>query len=347
MLAAAGGYAETLTRDNGLHAGACEYNAGVKFETENRRLSEFGITYPDAQVDLLGEGWALVTYTVTPTGTAANIRVIDSLGDKSFVDHTIDGVSRGRYEPAVVGGHAVERHDVHFDMAFRLDMNRGRGHREFDEAFDVGHRLRKDGKNEEAVRAVRPYLKQPLTLYEHVTLAHGLALAYTAMKDYRRALVQIRHSTIAGEKLLTYGSRAYALALLAELEARNGNANNAVCAFETLKLKYKDFEPSPELLALIGAANAVRAGTDPIRTEVEIVEADQEGSASVWEHDLMRHGFRFGNVQGAAKYRLVCPLALLEGDVREGAEQQLDPAKGNCYLEGSGAVGSKFILDEH
>jgi hypothetical protein len=342
--------ASTATQsDLGAVAESCGNFGGVNFDSHGRRISDLNLVYPTAQIGFLGEGWVLLAYSITPTGTAANIRALDAIGDKSFVAEAVLKLGQARFEPAALGGQPIERHDERFDTQFKMDMNKaGEVHVSFLQAFGVSRRLREGGLNADAVRIVKPVTHFSLTLYEQATLAHGLALAYNAMKDYPRALIQVHHAVIGGEKLLVYGSRAFALALDAELEARNGNPGAAVCAFDTLKLKYKDYEPKPELIALIDGARTALTNGAPVRTEVEIVESDRDDVLNLWTHSLIRSSFRFSGVQGAPpKYRLVCPLAISEGVVAEGAEQRLDPAKGRCSLEVWGDPGVKFILDEH
>lgn len=67
------------------------------------------------------EGWVLVQFTVTATGTVKDVRVVDSEPKNVFDDAAIKAVSRWKYSPKIQEGVAVERVGLQVILSFKME----------------------------------------------------------------------------------------------------------------------------------------------------------------------------------------------------------------------------------
>lgn len=77
--------------------------------------------YPMRALNRGIEGWVVVQFTITPTGTVKDAIVIDSQPKRIFDDAAIKAILRYRYNPKVVDGVAVERVGVQQKISFQLE----------------------------------------------------------------------------------------------------------------------------------------------------------------------------------------------------------------------------------
>jgi protein TonB len=67
------------------------------------------------------EGWVLVQFTVTTTGTVKDVRVVESSPKNVFDDAAVKAVSRWKYSPKVQEGVAVERVGLQVILSFKME----------------------------------------------------------------------------------------------------------------------------------------------------------------------------------------------------------------------------------
>jgi periplasmic protein TonB len=77
--------------------------------------------YPMAAAQQRIEGWCLVRFNISTTGTVINAKVVDANPKTVFDDATIKAVMRWKYNPKVEGGVAVERRGVEVLLRFNLE----------------------------------------------------------------------------------------------------------------------------------------------------------------------------------------------------------------------------------
>ena len=86
--------------------------------------------YPQAAARREKEGWVLVEFTVTASGTVANPTIVQSEGGEEFERAALDAVKAYRYAPAVLDGQVVAtdgvRNLVTFKMADLLSPDLGK-----------------------------------------------------------------------------------------------------------------------------------------------------------------------------------------------------------------------------
>jgi protein TonB len=68
------------------------------------------------------EGWVQVQFTITPTGTVKDAKVVDAMPKGIFDDAALKSIARWRYNPRVEGGVAVERVGVQTIIRFQLEQ---------------------------------------------------------------------------------------------------------------------------------------------------------------------------------------------------------------------------------
>ncbi len=77
--------------------------------------------YPNRALSRGIEGWVIVQFTITGTGSVKDAIVIDSQPKKIFDEAAVKAILRYRYNPKVEGGVAVERVGVRQKIVFALE----------------------------------------------------------------------------------------------------------------------------------------------------------------------------------------------------------------------------------
>jgi len=78
--------------------------------------------YPPRALSRGLEGWVQVQFTITPTGTVADAKVVNAEPKNIFDDAALKAIARWRYNPKVDGGVAVERVGVQTIIRFQLEQ---------------------------------------------------------------------------------------------------------------------------------------------------------------------------------------------------------------------------------
>ena len=68
------------------------------------------------------EGWVIVQFTITPTGSVRDPMVVEAMPNNVFDDAALKAIARWRYNPKVEGGVAVERVGVRTIIRFVLEQ---------------------------------------------------------------------------------------------------------------------------------------------------------------------------------------------------------------------------------
>jgi periplasmic protein TonB len=76
--------------------------------------------YPPRALSRGIEGWVIVQFTISATGTVKDQKVVDS-SNKLFEDAALKAIARWRYNPKVEEGVAVERIGVQNKLVFQLE----------------------------------------------------------------------------------------------------------------------------------------------------------------------------------------------------------------------------------
>ena len=77
--------------------------------------------YPQRAVSRGIEGWVLVQFTITATGSVTNAVVIDAEPKGTFEEAALKAIARWRYNPKVEGGVAVERVGIRTVLRFEIE----------------------------------------------------------------------------------------------------------------------------------------------------------------------------------------------------------------------------------
>ena len=80
--------------------------------------------YPPRALARNQEGWVQVQFTITPTGTVKDPKVVNAEPKGLFEDAALKAIARWRYNPRVEGGVAVERVGVQTIIRFQLEQER-------------------------------------------------------------------------------------------------------------------------------------------------------------------------------------------------------------------------------
>jgi TonB family protein len=304
------------------------------------------LKYPAAEAFRESEGWSLFALTIAPDGAVSNVWLRDSIGSQTFAQIALDALPKAKFDPRVRDGGPVLVGDS-VAVVFRFDpKDRPGDHNYYREVLDRAAAARAQGDYKESVRILDNSLAWPLHLHEMATMGHAMAVSYMGLKDWRRALRHIRHATIDGGKVAEENVRADALALAAELFARDHDYIRAICTYETLRKQHPTAPVNPTLATAIAETRSVLFSSSPVRTEVEILETNRSDLTPHWSHVLLRKSFAIEQVQGTLKsYRLDCIRRSESGPVVPSQRITLSPGLG-CDLYVMGNPGAKFVLDE-
>lgn len=77
--------------------------------------------YPARAVNRGIEGWVLVEFTITGTGSVKDAKVVDAKPANIFNDAALKAISRWRYNPKIENGQPVERVGVRTIIRFDLE----------------------------------------------------------------------------------------------------------------------------------------------------------------------------------------------------------------------------------
>jgi protein TonB len=97
---------------------------GMKFGTDSiaAPLVRVNPSYPPREAQRGIEGWVIVQYDITPSGSIANVVAVETVpAGSGFAKAATDAVARWRYSPSVVNGQAVERVGVQTIIRFNLE----------------------------------------------------------------------------------------------------------------------------------------------------------------------------------------------------------------------------------
>lgn len=67
------------------------------------------------------EGWVMVEFTITPGGTVADARIVDSEPKGVFDRETLRAIKRWKYQPKIVNGQAVPQYNMRELIQFVLE----------------------------------------------------------------------------------------------------------------------------------------------------------------------------------------------------------------------------------
>ena len=142
--------------------------------------------YPKKAIEAWSEGWLLLEHEIAADGTVRNIKVIDGVGSKDFVEETTRTFSRWRYKPATRNGTPVEQFlsQVQFEYRF-FGTERGAEHDEFVRQYNKSRGQIQNNKIDDAIATLERAFEKRLNHYERAMGSFMLGLAY-ARRAIRR-----------------------------------------------------------------------------------------------------------------------------------------------------------------
>lgn len=305
--------------------------------------------YPTRSLDNWSEGWVLIENAIAADGSVRDIAVIDAVGTKEFVDEAVRAISTWRYKPATRNGVPVEQSLSQVTVMFLFeDSGRGADHRTFVRKYNQARREIQNNQFDEAIATLEEAFKARLNHYEQAMGSFVLALAYSKKNDWPRALFHIRHAVIEDSQYLEPIAKKAALALQVELEARNGNLEESICAFQDLeKADPEAARPGGPAAATVARINEALTAPGPIAIDARLAKHPLIDAPAVWRHQLLRSKFSFDRINGEVKsFRLVCVGTTHEAPVEADMRWDVPAKAGACILRVDGAPGATFRLIE-
>lgn len=301
--------------------------------------------YPERALDDWSEGWVTLELTVGRDGAPRDIAVLDAIGAREFVIHTVGTVSRWRYKPATQNGVPVEQNLCSVIVIYQFyDSGRTADHNAFVRHYNQARLLLRDNKYDEALAIIEPALRRRINLYEIAMGSHVAGIAYAKTGDLANALFHMRHAVIEDLEYLEEDMRPTALSLLAELELRLGNMDEGFRASERLQqLDPKLPQPDGPLAKLVKRVKDALSAPGPISIAGRLAKHPLVDAPAVWRHRLLRPSFTFQGIQGDVKtFALVCTNAKHNAPVDDETRWDISAKAGPCVLRVDGAPGGAF-----
>jgi len=91
-------------------------------DTEAIPLFRMQPEYPDRAASRGIEGYVIMEFTVTETGSVTNIKVVEANPPGIFDRAATRAMERWKYKPKIVDGKPVPRHGVRNQLTFKLDQ---------------------------------------------------------------------------------------------------------------------------------------------------------------------------------------------------------------------------------
>lgn len=305
--------------------------------------------YPRRALDDWSEGWVSLEYAVTADGEVRDVAVVDAIGSKEFVASAVKAVGRWSYNPATRNGVSVEQHLQTAAILYLFDdSSRGADHQTFVRRFDMARLQIQNGQYDAAIATLEEAFGRRLNHYEQAMGSYALALAYAKKSEWPRALFHIRHAVIENLEYLEPQVKSTTLTLQVELEARNGNLQEAICAFQDLR------RIDPQAARADGASaktvariTTALAAPGPIAIDAQLAKHPLVDAPAVWRHQLLRSKFSFDQIKGdVTSFKLKCVGTTHSAAVDAATRWDVPTQAGACILQVEGAPGATFRLLE-
>lgn len=104
----------------GILGGPMVVNAGGS-DREEMPLVRVEPVYPPRALARGVEGWVLVEFTITASGTTADVRAVKAAPERMFETAAVKAVESWKYKPKVEAGMATDRRGVQVLISFAID----------------------------------------------------------------------------------------------------------------------------------------------------------------------------------------------------------------------------------
>ena len=96
-------------------------NVGLSLDRRATPIVRIPPQYPQSALVRGTEGWVLVEFTITKTGTVTGARVVEAEPASIFNRETLRAISRWRYQPKVENGQPVAQYGMREIFHFRIE----------------------------------------------------------------------------------------------------------------------------------------------------------------------------------------------------------------------------------
>lgn len=303
--------------------------------------------FPKKSLKDATEGWVLLEYAVAADGKVRDVAAIDAIGPRYFVNAAIEATTEWRYKAATRNGAPTDQTLYQTSVLFVFeDSGRSTAHVEFVRKYNRARDLLNDGNTDEAIELLEMAFKGRLNLYEAAMGSFALALGFSQKKDWPRALYYIRHAVINDRQYLVEGTRVPALTTQLELEFRNGNYTEALCAYDRLRTldaaTAKGESPAAKMAAQIKTALGAK---EPLAIDATLSTHPLVDGTGIWRHRLLRSKFSFTEIKGNVKsFKLACVGSTMAAAVTLSTQWTVPEKAGACILRVDGDPGASFKL---
>jgi len=307
--------------------------------------------YPASESDRAREGWVLVSFMISGTGTVIEPMVEESSGSRPFEVAALDAVESWTFEPARLNGEPVVQSRSRVWIAFQLDVE-SRASREF--VSEYRRAAEQLGANDlaaagETISRIESSIRSNLyedALYWWIRSIHLEASNPGARDEIKKSIsraIGYQGSFLPAEILVPAIRRLYVM------EFEDGDLSKAIDTYELLgtiesaKTASMYEGVSQELALHVEQIRALVAGPNVLGSRAELEDN------GYWFRRLLRRSYSIEQIEGEIeRLDLRCrSRAAQYSSVTEGEVLAVPEGWEGCSVYVKGVPGTRFALHEH
>lgn len=295
---------------------------------------------PQGPMGLGPEGWVRIAYTVTPDGSTANVRVLESQPAGLNPAEVVATVQAWQFEPATADGTAIEWHNNVEMIVFDIEDVGMVVSPQFAEAFGEVAELMDSGRMDRARTRNASMQSQNIAILYELGLANmQLAEIEIALENYHAAYEAVVRATHPEVTQLPPDELLAALQYRFAIEVQLGRAADAMQTYERVTAlgAVPDDDPAAAQLELL--SNEIEEGA--------ILAIGARVTGDEWRYTPMRRTFAVGDVDGSLdELRIECNRRTATLEFQEDVEWAIPASWGDCRIAFAGRRGTTFTFFE-
>jgi TonB family protein len=266
-----------------------------------RPLERANPAYPSRALAERKEGWVILSFVVSPTGTVTEPMIEDSSGSEAFENAALRAIERWKYSPATQDGQPVEHAMTKSRITFQLQDNTdGVTPAALRKFRRIGSLIEERNFAEAEPLIAEMEFGERSTLYEDAWFwwIKYVYLQTSGSTDEAEMRKSLRRAIGYEEEYLSATNYVAAARNLFVFDAKALDVSGAIWAFEKLRdaktaRRADTYDEAMQVLTPVyEQLLQIVGGNDVLVTEGRVGEYDY------WVHDLVRRSFALADVAG-------------------------------------------------
>jgi len=319
-----------------------------------RPLDRANPSYPARALADRKEGWVIVSYVVSPTGSVIEPMIENSSGSEDFETAALRAVQRWKYTPATLNGQPVEQAMVKTRLTFQLhegDAEQGASSSFIKKYREIGRLI-----GEGDLQAAEPLIAElefgeRKNLYEDAWFwwLKYVFLDATKATDTDARIESLERAIGYEEIYLTPDQFVAAASRLVAEHAQAGDLSAAIQMFERLRDEREARRSDDHERYVTSLTPVYERMQQVVGGEQALVMQGKIGQFDYWVHDLLRRSFSLSDVSGRVE---AVDIRCARGTRRytaipSEATWTIPQSWGDCGVYIRGDIGTTFTFHEY